>query len=113
MDPRKPIIRPDKEAQDAARQVAYDYLTAATIGGAKAIGCTGASFVIIGISLWLAELDELDPRATSQMLHALSVLHDPKANPTQKARAERRRKAAVDKLFAAVDLMMNPAEGKA
>ncbi len=93
--------------------MAYDHLTTATISGAQAIGCTGASFVIIGISLWLEELNELDPRATSQMLSALSVIHDPKANLTQKARAERRRRAAVDKLFAAVDLTMNPAEGEA
>ncbi len=113
MDPRKPVICPDKEAQDAMRQVAYKHLTTATQNGSQDLGCTGASFVIIGISLWLADLNELDPRATSQMLAALSAIYDPKANPAQKARAERRRKAAVDKLFAAVDRMMNSAEGTA
>ncbi|MBR9839939.1 MAG: hypothetical protein GYB50_18865 [Rhodobacteraceae bacterium] len=112
-DPRKPIIQPDETESLRLRKIAYDHLAECTKNGAKATGTTGASFVILGLSIWTAELAELDYRATAQMLDALTVLYDPKAPPKKKERAERKRRAAVAKLLAQVDLDMNSTEGSA
>ena len=112
-DPRKPVHRPQQSDQDAAHQMAHAVLMAATSEGAKMVGCTGASFVIMGIGIWAAELCELDRRAVAKMFEALSVIYDPAANDRQKVKAEKSRRAAVDKLFAALDLEMNPAQGSA
>ena len=91
----------------------HGYLLDVTERGSKAVGCTGISFVIASMTIWASELAELDPRALSRMFDALSVLYDPSANDTQKAKAEKRRRAAVDKLFAALDLEINPDQGRA
>lgn len=112
-DPRKPVHRPDQAAQDAAREVAYEHLLAATEAGAKAIGCTGASFVILGIGIWGSELAELDAKAASQMLRSIADLYDPASNHTKKIQAEKKRRAAVNRLLAAVDLEMSKPEGAA
>lgn len=111
-DPRKPVFRPNAEQQSATRDVAYAYLLAATEEGAKAIGTTGVSFVLIGMGIWTSELTELDARATSKLMHALGDLFDPSANPAKKAHAEKRRRAAVDRLLAALDLSMAKTEGR-
>ena len=113
MDPRKPIHRPDEATQSAARDMAYAHLLAVTEEGARSIGCTGASFVIMGMGIWGGELSELHPRAAAQMMRALADIYDPATNPTQKARAEKKRRAAVDKLLAAVDLDMADPRGSA
>ncbi|SMO97220.1 hypothetical protein SAMN06265173_13542 [Thalassovita litoralis] len=112
-DIRKPVQRPDSETQDAMRRMIHAHLMDATARGSRAAGCTGMSFVMIGMTIWAGELAELDPRSLSKMLDALSVIYDPAANATQKARAEKRRRAAVDKLFAALDLEMNETQGNA
>ncbi|MBR9840246.1 MAG: hypothetical protein GYB50_20485 [Rhodobacteraceae bacterium] len=112
-DPRKPIIRPDEVEQNRLRQIAYDHLLECTEKGSKATGTTGASFVILGVGMWIWELAELDHRAAAQMLDALTVIYDPKAPPKKKEHAERKRRAAAAKLLAQVDLEMNPAEGSA
>ncbi len=93
--------------------MAHAVLMAATSEGAKMIGCSGASFVVMGFGIWATELSELDQKATAQMLRSLGDLYDPTSNDRQKRHAEKKRRAAVDKLFAALDLEMNPAQGNA
>ncbi|WP_420415894.1 hypothetical protein [Marinovum algicola] len=112
-DPRKPVQRPDTATQDAARRIAYAHLLSVTEEGAKALGCTGASFVILGMAIWARELAELDPKAAVQMLRSIADIYDPTLNTTKKARAERKRRAAVDRLLAAVDLEMAQPMGRA
>lgn len=112
-DPRKPINRPPQTDQDQARAIAHSVLMMATSEGAKAVGCTGASFVIMGIGIWAAELSELDQKATSQMLRSLGDLYDPSSNHAKKQNAEKKRRAAVNKLFAALDLEMAAPGGNA
>lgn len=112
-DPRKPTSRPQGEAENHIRATAYQHLMAATQSGSQAIGCTGASFVVLGLGLWASELAELDQAATAKMLAALATLYDPAASDIKKAHAERKRRAAVDKIFQAVDLGMTPAKGRA
>lgn len=109
-DPRKPVITPDNA--DYARDVAYKHLAICIKYASKELGCTGASFVLIGIGMWSAEIAELDAAATSQMLAALSVIYDPKSNDTKKAHAERKRLAAVKKIFGSLDLVMADPAGQ-
>lgn len=111
-DPRKTVYRPDADTQNAAREIALAHLIGATEEGAKAIGCTGASFVILGIGIWTSELAELDGRASAQMLRALADLYDPASNHTKKQHAEKKRRAAVSRLFAALDLDMATPAGR-
>lgn len=112
-DPRKPVHRPDQATQDAMRKIAYEHLLAITEQGSKAMGCTGASFVILGIGIWGSELAELDAKAAAQMLRSIADLYDPSSNETKKIRAEKKRKAAVNRLLAALDLEMATPEGQA
>ncbi len=111
MDPRKPVATPDAQAADIARATAYRYLRLATEQGSQAIGCTGASFVLMGIGLWALELAELDAKAASRLLSALATIVDPKKNPRQKAHAEEERKKAVRAILAALDLEMATPKG--
>lgn len=113
MDIRKPIQRPDVETQDVLRHMIHGFLLDATERGAREIGMTGISFVLASMTIWAGELAELDRRALSKWFEALSVLYDPSSNDTQKAKAEKRRRAATEKLFAAVDLEMNEPQGSA
>lgn len=112
-DPRKPIHRPDAEQQDRVRRIAHSHLLSVTEEGARAIGCTGASFVILGLGMWTGELAELDRKAAAQMLRALADLYDPASNDARKIRAEKKRRAAVTRLLAAVDLDMAEPGGRA
>lgn len=112
-DPRQPIFRPDTDAQAAIRAIVQAHLFECTDHGTRALRCSGASFVTMGIAMWAAELAELDPRAATQYLAALAVIFDPAASPAKKGHAERRRGAAVDRLLAAVDLFMATAGGRA
>lgn len=112
-DPRKYIDRSTGEAATDLREKAHRHLVEATQNGAQDIGCTGASFVMIGLGIWTSELMELDARATSRLMHALSVFADPDASKTKKAHAERKRAAAVNRLFAALDLEMSAPTGTA
>jgi len=84
---------------------------AATDAGAREIGTTGASFVMIGMGVWAAELAELDAAATAGLLRALGDFYDPKSSPEQKARADAERSRAVRSIFDALDLMMAGAAG--
>tara|TARA_R100001086_G_scaffold239581_1_gene165097 strand:- start:319 stop:666 length:348 start_codon:yes stop_codon:yes gene_type:complete len=113
-DPRKPVHTPETEqANAAARKVALDILADATLTGARALGCTGASFVLMGIGIWGRELCELDAKATAQMFRAIGDIYDQASNHTKLLNAEKRRKTAVRKLFAALDLEMANTEGSA
>ncbi|MGR3452509.1 hypothetical protein [Pseudooceanicola sp.] len=112
-DPRRPVNRPDAATQDVVREIAYAHLLAVTEEGAKAIGCTVASFVLLGLGIWARELAELDGKASAQMLRALADIYDPAANHTKKAHAEKKRRAAVEKLLAAVDLDVAAPAGRA
>jgi len=113
MDPRRTVNRPDDAAQALAREIAHAHLIVTTEEGSKAIGCTGISFVILGVSLWAGELYGLDPRAASKLFASLGVLFDSTASDGQKRKAEKRRRAASIRLHAAVDLSMEPPEGEA
>ncbi|MBN9065748.1 MAG: hypothetical protein J0H60_04520 [Rhizobiales bacterium] len=86
-------------------------MLAATSVGAKAIGATGASFVIIGMGVWATELAELESRAAAKYLRALADIFDPTTNERQKLRAEKDRSQAVRALYAALDLDMAEAKG--
>lgn len=112
-DPRKPVHRPRTANQDHARKVAHGVLMVATSEGASAVGCTGASFVIMGMGIWATELAELDAKATAQMLRSLGDLYDPASNAGKKRNAEKKRRAAVNKIFAALDLEMATPSGTA
>jgi hypothetical protein len=112
-DPRKPIVRPDGPQQEVARDIANTHLLTATKEGAEALGCTGASFVILGVGMWISELAEVDPKAAAQMLRSLADLHDPATNNTGKLRAEKKRRSAVVKLLATLDLEMAKPVGRA
>jgi hypothetical protein len=111
----KQVHRPNPNGDDATktRELLHAFLLDATSQGCKIVGCTGASFVIMGINVWASELVELDRKAASQMFRAIGDLYDPTANDTKRIRAEKRRRAAVDKLFAAVDLAMTEPAGSA
>lgn len=111
VDPRKPIVRPDANHQQSIRDIVHRHLLAATSVGAKAIGATGASFVIIGIGVWTAELAELEGRAAAKYLRSLADIFDPSTNDNQKRRAEKDRQQAVHALLAALDLEMAEAKG--
>ncbi len=111
-DPRKPVHTVREEEADRVRAVVYDHLRRVTSDGAKALGTTGASFVMMGIGIWLGELSQLDQRATSKLLSALSVIHSPTASKGQKRAAEIKRAAAVRKLFSALDLDMSQPQGR-
>lgn len=112
-DPRKGTRHVAGPAAEEIRDTIHSYLMATTTLGAQAVGCTGASFVTMGIGVWAAELAELDPRATGVLLRALADKLDPKATPAAKAAAESRRRYAVDQLHKAVDLAMSKAGGRA
>lgn len=109
----KPVQTLDPDAARQARDTIHAYLLAATEEGAKAVGCTGASFVTSGLGIWAGELAELDPKATAQFLRAVADIFDPDVKPQGKARAERKRAAAVRRLLAAVDLAMAEPTGRA
>jgi hypothetical protein len=108
----KPVRTLDRDEWIRARDIIYAHLLAATEQGAKAVGCTGVSFVTSGLGIWARELAELDPKATAQFLRAVADIFDPEVKPQGKARAEKKRAAAVRKLFAAVDLDMATPEGR-
>jgi hypothetical protein len=109
---RKPVHTLEQDAARQARNTIHAYLLAATEQGAKAVGCTGASFVTSGLGIWAWELAELDPKATAQFLRAVADIFDPEVKPQGKARAEKKRAAAVRKLLAAVDLDMATPGGR-
>lgn len=112
-DPRKGTRHVAGPAAEEIRHTIHSYLLATTTMGAQAVGCTGASFVTMGIGIWAAELAELDPKATGVLLRALADKVDPKATPAARAAAEGRRRYAVDQLHKAVDLAMTRTEGRA
>lgn len=67
------------------------FLVEATLRGSESIGCTGVSFVLMGIGSWFRELAELDPRNTAQYFRTLAVLADPTTSRAAKLKAEQRR----------------------
>lgn len=112
-DPRKGTCHQDGPAGDVVRTIIHAHLIECTDAGARAVGCTGASFVTMGIGIWAAELAELNGRATAILLRALSDIMDPKNTPAGRAAAESRRQYAVRLLHQSVDLAMSKPEGRA
>jgi len=112
-DPRKPVISPAPEHQNEILDAVHQLLLATTAVGTKRIGGTGASFVIIGMGVWAAELSTLDGKASAKYLRALADLFDPKTNHNQKLRAEKDRAQAVRALYAALDMEMAEVKGNA
>ncbi|MBO6755785.1 MAG: hypothetical protein JJ902_05630 [Roseibium sp.] len=112
-DPRKPIHHPDEETQKAVRLIVHGHLLDCTDKATKELKCTGASFVIMGLGMWAAELAEIDAKAASQLLASLSNLYNPRTNGGQKRRAEKQRRQAVAALLATADLTMAKSEGSA
>ncbi|SFY20420.1 hypothetical protein SAMN04244548_03066 [Paracoccus pantotrophus] len=112
-DPRKGTRHRAGADGNVVRDIVHAHLIECTGLGAKAVGCTGASFVTMGIGIWAAELAELDGKATAILLRALADIMDPKNTPAAKAAAESRRQYAVQLLHMAVDMAMNDAEGRA
>lgn len=111
-DPRKHVLRLDVDQGSTVLDTVHEHLVAATEKGARAIGATGASFVVIGMGVWAAELGELDGRASAKYLRALADLFDPTSNDNRKRRAEKDRSQAVTALFAALDLRMAEVRGR-
>ena len=112
-DPRRPINTFSGDDANEIRKVAYDHLLECTNNGARAIGCTGVSFVLLGLSLWISEIYELDEAAGRKFLVALATLYDSKATPAKKTAAERSRREAVKSILEAVDLDMAETAGTA
>lgn len=110
-DPRKPVRSPAPEHQRDILDAVHRRLLEATAVGAQEIGATGASFVIIGVGVWAAELTELDGVATARYFRALADLFDPRTNDGQKRRAEKDRSQAVRALYASLDLQMAETQG--
>lgn len=112
-DPRKGTRFQDGDGGNVLRDIVYAHLLECTDLGSRAVGCTGASFVTMGIGIWAAELAELDARATAILLRALADIMDPKSTPGGRAEAENRRQYAVKMLHRAVDLAMSKTGGVA
>lgn len=112
-DPRKGTKHRSGPDADALREIIRAHLMDCTERGARAVGCSGASFVTMGMGVWVAELAELDGRATAALLRALADVMDPAATPSTKRDAETRRRAAVAQLHRAVDLAMTRPQGQA
>lgn len=110
-DPRKPIQHRSGDQGDITRQIVHAHLLECTSLGARALGCTGASFVTMGVGIWAAELAELDGKATAHFLRAIADIMDPGLKHLAKTAAESRRVYAVSRLLAAVDLAMTKPEG--
>ncbi len=103
----KPLLRPTGADHATARDTIHGVLLAATETGAKAVGCTGASFVTSSMGIWMEELAELDGRATAKFLNAPATLADPSSSHGKKIAAEKKRRSAVETLFQAVNLDMS------
>jgi|GEM_PF-3026389 len=112
-DPRKPVHHRAGDEGAGVRKIIHAHLIECTRHGARSLGCTGASFVTMGIGIWAAELAELDGRATAKFLRALADIMEPGHSPVQKQNAEAKRQHAVRRILAAVDLAMNSTEGRA
>ncbi len=113
MDPRRNIQRPAPEQQRSIMAQAHEVMFMATKMGISTIGCSGVSFIAIGISAWIAELSELDSEATSDMLRSLAVIQDPSKSDAERAMAEANRKDAVKRIHAAADLAFAQEGGRA
>lgn len=109
----KPVYRPEQAEQDRLREKMSGVMLEVTQYGAQQMGMTGVSFVVSGLQHWLTELHALDAAETSKFLHALGDFYDPKASDVKRDHAERKRRNAVDKIFAALDLDMTKPEGNA
>lgn len=110
-DPRKPIRTTDEKQRNEILGIVHRRLMLTTEVGAREIGATGASFVIIGLGVWAAELVELDAQAAASLLRALADIYDPRSSENKKHRAEKDRSQAVRSLLAALDLEMAKAAG--
>ncbi|WP_407496800.1 hypothetical protein [Pseudooceanicola sp. MF1-13] len=105
IDPRKPVIRPDRETQFAMQTAVGEILIRATEVATQSLRITGATFVSYGMTTWLDEMAELDADACTAYLRATADIYDPNATDASRADALARRNTAMNKIFAAVDIL--------
>lgn len=112
MDPRKPIRTLDRADSEAAIARIYPILLAACRMGADELGTSSASFMNIAMAAWAREFAEVSPADAAQYFRAMGDLLDPTASEGKRARASRRRRAALSRLLARMDLEMSEPEGR-
>lgn len=112
LDPRQTVHHPAEDRQEFIRRTVHAHLVECTENASNVLGCSGASFVMMAIGIWVAELSEVDRAKTAELLNALAdfaIAEDDHSEAT----AERRRRAAVEDLHHAVDLAMSEHAGSA
>lgn len=113
-DPRKPTLTPETRQQaDETRKVILDQLYLCTQRGCTRLGCSGVSFVTMGMGLWAAELSQLDGSAAAKLMRALAAMFDPDSSAEAKDQAEQDRSDAARELHVALDLLIAQEEGAA
>lgn len=112
-DPRKQIVTPPMEVQEAVLEIANEHLLTATAHTAAEFNMTGASCVFVFITLLANELKDLDRATATVYLRSLATCCDPDASEETLAQATKERHEAVVKLLAAVDLDIAETKGEA
>lgn len=113
-DPRKPTLTPETRQQaDETRKVILSQLYQCTQRGCTRLGCSGVSFVTMGMGLWTAELAKLDGRAAAKLMRALADMFDPESSIETKDQAEQDRSDAARELHIALDLLIAEEGGTA
>lgn len=112
-DPRKPIVTPDPDDQQAVAQVFDMHLMACADNIAVDLGITGISAVVMGVGFWAADLSDVDRGTTAEMLRALADVIDPQTTADGRLAASRRRATAAARLLAAHDLATSQLSGRA
>lgn len=102
----KPIFRPVLEAHNEIIDKTHEILLDASETAANEMDMSGVAFVAGSLVIWMLELIEIDPKATSKLFEALSVMSDPSSSHTQKVAAEKRRLKACEQLYRSTDLQM-------
>lgn len=112
-DPRKSVHRiANPHVADMVLNAASHHVADAVQKIANDTGISGASAVLMGITVWWRELRELDPAATAKLFRAYADIANPAKTPQEKEKAEKRRRAAVETLFSQLNLGMANPEGQ-
>lgn len=82
----------DPDQRAFVRSEINRFLVDATKAGCESIGCTGVSFVLMGMAYWSEEIVELDPALAARYLRQLALIYDPKSNHQKRTRAELKRR---------------------
>ncbi|MEN5275808.1 hypothetical protein ABE527_02550 [Brucella sp. TWI432] len=112
-DPRKTVVRPSAQGQVQILKDVEDLLLEATAAAAQRLGMSGASFVMIGMGVWAAELAEVNGPSSAKFIRALGTIFDPDASPMQKEAAEVERSKALHEIYATVDMLTSTPAGRA